>query len=291
MCLAAWSWGQSERFPLVVAANRDEFDHRAAAPLNWWPAEPGQPGLLAGRDLQAGGTWMGLNTAGRFALLTNVRQPGPVPAGAPSRGDLVPAWLRSEGPPAPFVQQHLGLTHAPYNLLAADWPRGVCFWASNAALPGASEVSAQRLEPGLYGLSNAQLDTPWPKVTALKDRLAAAMAWAETTPHASPVTLAEQLFDSLADPTRAPDAALPQTGVTLEIERMLSAAFIRSPSNGYGTRCSTVLVVEQQAPGQYQAWVAERTHDPASPRARTGVDNMPSFNLPWPPAFGAQAPG
>jgi len=246
MCLAAFALNAHPRFPLVIAANRDEFFARAAAPMAWWPD---QPDVLAGRDLSAGGTWFGLTRAGRLALLTNVREPGKQDPAAPSRGALVMDWLAS-GLDAPAFAAALKPGYNGFNLVTADLARGAWHWISNRR-PGTLPLA-----DGLHGLSNAALDTPWPKTVGLKAELADALATAD---HAD--ALIERLLDALADDRPAPDADLPDTGVGLARERLLSTRFIRMPDPQrpgmavYGTRCSTVLV--RQADGR--TWVAERS--------------------------------
>ena len=234
MCLIALAIDQHRRFPLVVAANRDEFFARPTARLAWWQPDPGGPQVLSGRDLQAGGTWMGLTAEGRLAMLTNIRRPGSNDPAAPSRGAIVPLWLRGHLPADRFWMQVALSGHNPFNLVAADFRHGDCWWASS------DTASPRRLDRGLYGLSNAALDTPWPKVQALKAGVRAALAEAE-----SAQALSVRLFAALADRRIADDAALPQTGIALERERGLSAAFIRMPEMGYGTRCSTLLITER----------------------------------------------
>ena len=252
MCLVALAVGQSARFPLVVAANRDEFFARPAAPLGWWSPGAGAPDILGGRDLQGGGTWLGLNAAGRFALLTNVRDPAR-DAAAPSRGEIVPRWLRGDLDAAAFRAQVASRGYNGFNVIAADLAHGEVFHASD-------RTSARTmLSSGIHGLSNAGLDTPWPKVLALKSRLAAALGDAGSLD-----ALRNALFDALADPTRAADGELPSTGVPADWERSLSAAFIALPEHGYGTRCST-LVITQRGPRGSITHVFERGFDAASP--------------------------
>ena len=233
MCLVAFAVDQSRRFPLVVAANRDESFSRPAARLAWWAPRPGGPQILAGRDLDGGGTWLGLNAAGRLACVTNVRSPAPKEADAPSRGRIVTDWLTGDERPDRFWMRVALSGHNPFNLVAADFAAGECFWATNdGSLP-------LRLERGLYGLSNGGLDAPWPKTVALKERLRDALA-AETLD-----ALADPLFAALADRGVAPDAQLPSTGVPLEVERRLSPAFIQSDDGRYGTRCTTLVITER----------------------------------------------
>jgi uncharacterized protein with NRDE domain len=233
MCLAAFALNAHPRFPLVIAANRDEFFARAAAPMAWWAD---RPDVLAGRDLSAGGTWFGLTRSGRLALLTNVREPGRNDPAAPSRGALVLDWLASRET-APAFAQRLVTGYNGFNLITADLTRDAWHWLSNRApVPVA-------LGPGIHALSNAALDTPWPKTLGLRAAMADSLAQA-----ADADDLAARLLAALADPTPAADAELPDTGVGLARERLLSPRFIRMPDPAqpelavYGTRCSTVLI-------------------------------------------------
>ena len=221
MCILFVAWRQSRAYPLVVAANRDEFHHRATAPLQWWQEAPR---LAAGRDLEAGGTWLGVTRGGRFAALTNVRHPAA--GGAPrSRGHLVRDVLLepTEVPGSlaePARQRH---AYGPFNLLALG--AGGLYYLNNI-----DGEAPQALEPGVYGLSNAGLDTPWPKLTRGREAFASLVAR-----DAAPKACFEMLYDS----TPAADEELPNTGVGLDFERRLSALFVRG--EGYGTRCSTVV--------------------------------------------------
>jgi uncharacterized protein with NRDE domain len=224
MCLVVVALAAHPRFSLVIAANRDEYHARAALPAHWGDHPP-YAGMLAGRDLEAGGTWMGMRGDGRWALVTNVREGRGGDTTAPSRGELVPDVLNA--PPASALAA-LGRKAANYNgfnLLAGD--AGSATWMSNRA------AGLQSLAKGVHGLSNARLDTPWPKVTRARE---AVDAWAAR----GDADLAP-LFAALADRTLARDADLPATGVPREWERLLSAAFI--VGEGYGTRCSTVLAI------------------------------------------------
>ncbi len=254
MCLAAIASGLNPRFPWVLASNRDEFFDRAAAPLGWWQPAPGDEPILAGRDLSAGGTWMGMRRSGQLALVTNVREPGRHLPEAPSRGELVPLWLRS-----PTVQAQPAQLLAParngFNLLAVDLATsGPGLWLSNRAdLP-------RPLGLGVHGLSNAALDTPWPKITQLTRQLQSSVVTAQSATEVS-----DAAFGALADRALAPDDRLPQTGVPLERERALSALFIRITAPGslhavYGTRCSTVVVLELHG-AKRVVHVTERTMD------------------------------
>ncbi|HYR25004.1 MAG TPA: NRDE family protein [Aquabacterium sp.] len=234
MCLVAIALDQSSRFPFVLASNRDEFFDRPAARMSWWEPDAGGPAILGGRDLQAGGTWLGLTAHGRLGLVTNVRNPDDVDPQAPSRGDIVPQWLKGDLHMSMLWPRLAMSGYNGFNMMAIDFLQGECFWLNNRKL------FPERLNKGIYGLSNAVLNTPWPKVQNLKACLKASL------PEASDADdLANRLFAALADPNLAPDHQLPRTGVSLEWERMLSAAFIQSPSGHYGTRSSTVIVTER----------------------------------------------
>jgi uncharacterized protein with NRDE domain len=222
MCLVLLAWQAHPDYPLVVAANRDEFFSRRTAAADFWGDAPD---VLAGRDLEAGGTWLGITRSGRFAALTNYRDPSRQRKGAPSRGELVSRFLT--GGQAPRAYLHELESDADryngFNLVFGDLEGLWCF--SNC---GEGELA---LVPGVYGLSNHLLDTPWPKVARGKSALSAAL---KALPDEAP------LFGLLRDDSIAPDASLPRTGVSLEWERLLSAAFVRSPQ--YGTRSATVLL-------------------------------------------------
>lgn len=235
MCLIGIAIDQDRRYPLVIAANRDEFFNRPASRLAWWTPESGGPAILGGRDMQAGGTWLGMTTLGRLAMVTNVREPqASADRSAPSRGRIVPEWLSGNEAPDRFWMRTALSGHNGFNLLMADFKLGVCFWASNrSAYPN-------RLERGLYGLSNGALDSPWPKVRRLKQAMSQAIKAS-----ASVDALSVNLFEALADRVVPPDEELPSTGVPLEWERSLSPAFIRSADGRYGTRCSTLIITEK----------------------------------------------
>lgn len=224
MCLIALAWQVHPDYPLVVAANRDEFHARATAPARFWREAPA---LLAGRDLAAGGTWMGVTRQGRFAALTNFREPQ-APKGELSRGLLVSEYLQSGQSPQVFAEAAMARAerYSGFNLLLADDRELVV--VSNRGTP------PRRLPPGVYALSNHLLDTPWPKV----ERARRALQGALVAPGI------EALLQLLADDAAAPDEELPDTGVGTELERLLSSPFIRSPA--YGTRASTVLLAGRE---------------------------------------------
>jgi uncharacterized protein with NRDE domain len=231
MCLLVLAWQTHPRYRLVVAANRDEFHERPAAPMAPWPApEP----ILAGRDLRAGGTWLGLDRARRFGVVTNFRDRQRPRRSAPSRGQLVPAYLNGAAGAGDYLASLE--TDAPgysgFNLLLAD--ASSLWYASNRA-----ERFARALEPGIYGLSNEFLDTPWPKLQRVRGSFGQWLTRPDGT--------AAQLFDLLNDRTPAPDA--------VPAERPLSAPFVLDAT--YGTRCSTVLLLEASG----AVYLAERRFD------------------------------
>lgn len=271
MCLLTLALDESRRFPLVVAANRDEFFSRPAARLAWWAPEPGATQILGGRDLDAGGTWLGLTAEGRLGLLTNVRDPSRNDPAAPSRGRIVPEWLAARERVDQFWMRTALAGYNGFNLIAADFALGECYWASN------NGAHPQRLERGVYGLSNAGLDSPWPKVLALKSRAREAIAESGSVDE-----LAARLFEALADRSLPQDAALPDTGVGLDKERMLAPAFIRSPDQAYGTRCSTLIVAERV--NRYNVThVLERSF---SPNGGMALLRRATLNH-WPPRYSA----
>ncbi|HEX8362001.1 MAG TPA: NRDE family protein [Longimicrobium sp.] len=238
MCLVLFAAHTHSAYPLVVAANRDERFDRPAAPAAWWDDAPQ---VLAGRDLQGRGTWMGVTRDGRWAAVTNVREPSiPQRPHAPSRGDLVAGFLTGAEDARTYAARIAtrGAEWNGFNLLVGG-PDGV-WWLSNRA-PG-----PLRVEPGVHGLSNALLDTPWHKVERGREDLARILAGPEDE-------MEESLFRTLALRDPAPDARLPDTGVGVEWERALSSLFIALPD--YGTRASTVLLVGRDGTVSF----AERT--------------------------------
>ena len=237
MCIAVLAWQSHPDYPLIVASNRDEFYTRSTRAASWW----GQSvSVLAGRDEEAGGTWFGVNRGGRMALVTNVRAPSERNPHAPTRGALVVAALQAGEDADAWLAATAQRTQAynGFNLLVGD---ALPLRLGKTVRPPALHYFSNRLDagpralaPGIYGLSNGFLDTPWPKLV----RSVAAFA----TRIAQRVD-AESLFRLLADRQIARDSALPQTGVPLDWERALSAVQIRA--NGYGTRASTVVTVRR----------------------------------------------
>jgi uncharacterized protein with NRDE domain len=230
MCLLVLAWRSHGRYRLVAAANRDEYHARASAPLAAWTDAPG---IVGGRDLQALGAWFAVDPQRRFGLVTNFREFGRSRRSAPSRGALIPAYL--SGPAAPGAYLASLEVDAPgyagFNLLLGD---GDSLWyASNRA-----DRFARELPAGVYGLSNEFLDTPWPKLVRVRERLAGLLA-DPAMEDRRPLTAA--LFAALADREPAPPESLRNSDLSPEWARKLSAPFVLDP--GYGTRCSTVLTV------------------------------------------------
>jgi len=225
MCLIVFAWQIIPGIPLIAAGNRDEFYERPSATADWWAD---QPQIYAGRDLRDGGTWMGVTREGRFAAITNVRAPSQKRADTPSRGMLVAEYLGGRMTPQQYVAEiaEQADTFNGFNLLVGD--AETLIWFSNRE--SSDERNGRPLEPGIYGLSNATLDTPWPKVVRTKAQFASLLC--QGAPE-------EAYFEMLTDTTRAPDCRLPDTGVGLEWERALSAVCIELPE--YGTRASTVV--------------------------------------------------
>jgi uncharacterized protein with NRDE domain len=234
MSLVALALDKNRRFPLVVAANRDESFERPTAPLAWWAPSGGGPSVLGGRDLRSGGTWLGLTAEGRLGLLTNLHDSRLTFAEAPSRAEIVPNWLSARDTVDKFWMRTAVAGYNGFNLIAADFRMGECFWMTN------SGVYPRRLERGVYGLSGAELDAPSPKVVSLKSKVL------QRVEHAVDVdTLVSQLFDALSDRTPAQDDKHPRTGGARDRERQLSSAFVRIPGEAYGTRCSTLIITER----------------------------------------------
>ncbi|PUA18492.1 NRDE family protein [Glaciimonas sp. PCH181] len=225
MCLIVFSWKVIPGLPLIAAANRDEFYARPSAPATWWEDHPN---IYAGRDLQDGGTWLGISKTGRFAAITNVRAPSERHENAPTRGALVADFLDSGATAAEYIAQISANAddYNGFNLLIHDGKELV--WFSNK---GQSDPrNGQPLAPGIYGLSNALLDVCWPKVVRTKAQFASLLC--QGAPD-------ETYFDMLTDTTTAGDCRLPSTGVGIERERLLSSVFIASQD--YGTRNSTLV--------------------------------------------------
>src|SRR5579863_2179893 len=241
MCLLVLAWNTHPRYRLVVAANRDEYHDRPTAALGRWPA-PDE--ILAGRDLRAGGTWLGIDRRRRFGIVTNFRDLVPAPPQAPSRGGLVPGYLGGTAAPGNYLAglQAAAAEYGGFNLLLAD---GESLWyASNRGPP-----FARALSPGIHGLSNERLDTPWPKLLRVRRGVE---DWLRGGRGAD----SGELLALLADRAPAGDEeVLPSTGLSVEWERILSSPFVRNER--YGTRCSTIVAIEPTG----ACYLAERRFD------------------------------
>ena len=228
MCLILLAWQAHPDYPLVVAANRDEFFARPTASAAFWKESPQ---VLAGRDLEAGGSWLGVSRSGRFAALTNYREGVQKTVNSPSRGALVADFLTGSSDPEAYLAELAahGANYNGFNLFVGDHQRlGYC------ANRGDNVCAPRWLTPGIYGLSNHLLDTPWPKLASARIAFARALA---------DLPRREPFFDLLADREIVTDPHLPETGVPLDWERILSAVFVSSPS--YGTRASTLLTMHK----------------------------------------------
>lgn len=228
MCLILFSFRAHRDFPLLVAANRDEHYSRPAAPAAFWEDHPE---VYGGRDLEKGGTWMGINRNGRFAAITNYRAGLPGTAAPRTRGELVSDFLTGHEETMDYLRRVAGAAadYNPYSLIAGDL-NALVFHSNrgNAIAP---------VTPGVHGLSNHLLDTPWPKVE--KGRVAVA----DTRALDDPDTISAALFELLSDRTTVQDPLLPDTGIPRQRERELSPPFIAGAH--YGTRTSTVLLVHR----------------------------------------------
>ena len=245
MCLIVLAWRTRGDLPLVVAANRDEWRERPTQAAHWWPDHPE---LFAGRDLRAGGTWMGVTRGGRFAAVTNFRDPSDRRTTARSRGGLVTDFLLSDDTPQAFISSLA--PHASdyngFNLLAGDG-RTLWYFGSRGGL-------AREVAPGVHGLSNHLLDEPWPKVRRARETMARALG----EPDPAPI-----LEAFLGEAVVAQDTELPDTGVGLAWERRLSPPLITGED--YGTRSSTTLTVDAQGHVRFR----ELTRDAAGRIAST----------------------
>lgn len=249
MCLIVFAWRAHPDYPLVLVGNRDEFYPRRTRPAAWW----GQSvSVLAGQDEEAGGTWLGITRRGRLAALTNVRAPAERNPHAPSRGALVLSTLQASERADRWIEGNLARTAAfnGFNLVAGDVlstdtrDGSLHYYSNRLGAP------TRLLQPGIYGLSNAFLDTPWPKVTLSVGRFACLIADRVRT---------EELLELMSDRRVVRDSDLPATGVPLDWERALSAIQIRA--NGYGTRATTALTVRADGMTTY----FERSFDPEDP--------------------------
>ena len=261
MCLILFAWKSHPDYPLVVAANRDEFYERKTDGISWWPEHPH---VLAGRDradvLGSPGTWLGFTKTGKFAALTNIRAPSEKNPDSRTRGELSMMYLASTDRPKSFIRENAQRfqSYNGFNLLMADLSdseNAEMHWVSNRMIMGQNirprkVFPHQPLDAGVYGLSNAMLDTPWPKVNHRVAAFAQALAM-----DSGQLKNADQYLKLLADTHHASDHELPNTGVSREWEKALSPAFIKTAS--YGTRSSTILRIRKD--GQFE--MVERRFD------------------------------
>lgn len=222
MCLITFAYKSHPDYSLILVANRDEFYQRPSKAMHYWDD---RPDILAGRDLQQGGTWLGINTAGKFTTVTNYRDGKATKQNPRSRGDLTRIFLSNDTSAPQYLQKLDAIQDqfGDYNLLVGD-SNGLFYHSNRGA-------EATQLQPGVYGLSNALLDTPWPKLLKVRDALSNAIS-SEFT--------AESLCEIMQDPTQATSELLPDTGISNDWEQLLSSCFISSEN--YGTRATTVLL-------------------------------------------------
>ncbi len=274
MCLILFSWLESKEFPLIMAANRDERYQRPTSPLHHWqhPA-----GVVGGRDQLAGGSWLAVSQTGRFAAITNVRDPQPVEHDAPSRGELVTRFLQSDLSTDKWLENlvHEGAEYAGFNLLAGDLGKEQLFWYSNR------RPKPLKLKPGLYGLSNGVLNEAWPKVQRGKalfqditdetlHRLKRSADGSSTDDRRD--GLITLLFELLEDKHQPSDSDLPDSGVGLELERLLAPITIRT--DDYGTCSSQIVIAESSR----TITVAEKNRRPGRSNNLSGSEDYENRN-------------
>lgn len=237
MCLIVFAWQQHVDYPLILAANRDEVHARPAEPMAWWPDKPS---ILGGRDLQAGGTWLAIAKNGRFATVTNYRE-NTTSSNTRTRGEIVTRFLENDDNAETFTESLDDGSYSGFSVLAKD--RDQLVYKSNRG------DAATRLDAGTFGLSNAALDTPWPKLVRTRDAL-------NTAVREERLNL-DTLFDIVSDRQPADERETAAANLPFEMERAISAPFIVTPD--YGTRCSTALLF--RADGHIE--IAERRFEPS----------------------------
>lgn len=252
MCLIAFSYKQHPRYDLVFAANRDEFYERPTRPAQFWEEHPA---VLAGKDLKAGGTWLGINRAGEFGALTNYRDPDMRKEDSPSRGHLVLQYLTNSDDPDEYLENidRISGRYDGFNLLSGT--------LENLKYYSNKTNEIVHVEPGIHGLSNDLLDTPWPKVERARRELENLLK--QDAPDE------QALFDLLKNDSPAPDSVLPDTGIPLELERAVSPIFIRTSK--YGTRSSTILLIDKKGLVTFE----ERRYRPGT----TEVDDVNRYEF------------
>jgi uncharacterized protein with NRDE domain len=239
MCLLFLSIDNHPNYKLILAGNRDEFYNRKTAAAQFWDDNEN---ILGGRDLVAGGTWLAMTKQGRLGMVTNYRDPANINPKAPSRGPLVSDFLTSSDLPEKYLRRVSkdGKMYNGFNLIVGD--KNDLWYYSNYG------EGVEKLAPGFYGLSNHLLETAWPKVVRGKERIKPVIESAVINP--------EAVLDALYDDQIAEDRSLPATGLPLEQERALSSMFIKM--GGYGSRCSTVILIDKAD----QVLFTERVYDP-----------------------------
>lgn len=241
MCLIVFAYKVHPETPFLLAGNRDEFYQRPAKPAHKWKTEPE---IIAGKDLAAGGTWMGISESGRFAALTNYRAIHEIKENAPSRGDIVKDFLLSDKPIEHCLAQILNHSgnYNGFNLIAGTLSD--MYFLTN------KKDSIQKLEPGFYSISNAFLDTPWPKTEKAQRHFQSILEKKGVDE--------EAIYELLIDQEQFPIEQLPKTGLTEKMEKAVSPIFIRTEN--YGTRCSTIVSMDSHSNISF----AERTYTPGT---------------------------
>jgi uncharacterized protein with NRDE domain len=244
MCLIAFAIGMLPLRPLVLAANRDEYFDRPTEPLHRWSLPDGTE-VVGGRDLREGGTWLAVNEIGRVAMLTNVRS-AQSPGGRRSRGEITTRWLEASMDWTGLLEGLDGGEYGGFNLVVGDLRTDFWAWISNRD-PGnpheeqSGSLYHRRLEPGIYGLSNASLDTAWPKTLRLKHALGSVLRNGQPS--------LDPLVNALSDREAPPISELPVTGVPADLELALASPFVDMSARGYGTRSSLLLDVTAHGKG------------------------------------------
>ena len=257
MCLILFSYKLHADYQLILAANRDEFYERPTASLEYWPDHPD---VLAGRDLKSNGTWLGVTRSGRLAAVTNYREPASHRENAPSRGILIRDFLIGNSSPERYLKavSKKRKSYNGFNFIAGD-PSGLYYYSSRAA-------RVRQLQPGLYGISNHLIDTAWPKIQRGKDLLQGQLSGREKID-------IEKIWNILSDRSQPSDEELPDTGVGLDWERILSPLFIISPD--YGTRSSSVVLIDKSG----RVTIQERTFSYTGNEIKEGETRKYSFMM------------
>lgn len=240
MCILAVAYNVHPQFPLILITNRDEFYHRPTLPIHSWQEE-GQPEIIAGKDLEAGGTWLGMHQNGNLGILTNYRDLKNIQINAPSRGHIITEYLLSNETALQYLQKLKTKAgeYNGFNIILSD-SKGLYHFSNHS-----KEIT--QLKPGIYGLSNALLDTPWPKLVKLKSDFTQSIAQNNLQP--------AHLFQILKNQEKAAEEELPQTGLDDQMEKAVSSIFIQT--SNYGTRCSTLIFKRKD----YSFEMIERQYD------------------------------